>query len=205
MKLSPERRRQLLALAAACQALGQVGEIARNGRGDPALINVCLAGLLEPYRQDIERIYNGLPGLRAGLTLLRTQLTEPRDVELTGYLLAILHLEQKLRRDPQRLQELAAGLEAARRQNEYFEGGNRAAVAGRLGELYGSTVGSLRPRIMVRGAREHLEQSHNADLIRALLLSAIRAASFWREHGGNRWQLLFSRRRLVADIDVLLQ
>ena len=50
---------------------------------------------------------------------------------------------------------------------------------------------------MVRGEPEYLSQAGNANRIRALLLSGIRAAVLWRQLGGNRLRLLFSRSRIV--------
>ena len=41
------------------------------------------------------------------------------------------------------------------------------------------------------------QQSDNAAKIRALLLSGIRSARLWRQLGGHRWQLIFSRRKLL--------
>ena len=37
----------------------------------------------------------------------------------------------------------------------------------------------------------------NADIIRALLLSGIRAAFLWRQLGGRRWSLLLRRKKLL--------
>ena len=46
----------------------------------------------------------------------------------------------------------------------------------------------------------HLQQPNNAAKIRALLLTGIRAARLWRQLGGHRWQLLFSRRKLLNQL-----
>ncbi len=46
----------------------------------------------------------------------------------------------------------------------------------------------------------HLQQTDNAAKIRALLLAGIRSARLWRQLGGHRWQLIFSRRKLLATL-----
>jgi len=43
-----------------------------------------------------------------------------------------------------------------------------------------------------------------ANKIRTLLLAGIRAAVLWRQMGGNRWQLLFSRKDIINDAKMLI-
>ena len=45
------------------------------------------------------------------------------------------------------------------------------------------------------GKKEFLEA--NSSLIRALLLSGIRAAFLWNYHGGSKWQLMFRRSEIL--------
>lgn len=194
---------QVVALAAALQALALIIDVARHGKTDPALTAVCLQGLLRPYQPDIARLYGGARQLKAGLTTLREQLTQPRDMELTRYLIAILHLEARLRKQPTRLQAISAGLEHARRQAEYFDGLTTGTVHASLARLYTEHVSNLRPRVIVAGERAHLEQPQNVDLIRALLLAAVRAVTLWREAGGSRLDLIFRRRKLLQMADEL--
>jgi high frequency lysogenization protein len=53
-------------------------------------------------------------------------------------------------------------------------------------------------RIKVTGSAQHLQNPQNADIIRALLLSGIRAAFLWRQMGGRRWKLLLQRGKLLT-------
>ena len=68
------------------------------------------------------------------------------------------------------------------------------------GALYQDTLSTLRQRIQVHGDMRFLQQAGNASKIRALLLSGIRAARLWRQLGGHRWQLVFSRRKLLNEL-----
>jgi high frequency lysogenization protein len=43
-----------------------------------------------------------------------------------------------------------------------------------------------------------------ANRIRACLLAGVRAARLWRQVGGSRWQLIFSRGRYLNAIDQAL-
>lgn len=189
-------RNQTLALAAAMQALLSVVSIARRGHSRRSDTEPCLQGLLQTYEGDVEQLYGGVAPLRAGLEQLVEQLARPTDPELTRYLVAVIYLERRLRKQPEVLRRLGQGLDSARRQREYF-GGYNPNVVSNLGGLYGETISTLKPRIMVQGERAYLEQAANADQIRAQLLAAIRAISLWHEAGGTRWRLLFGRNKYL--------
>ena len=73
-----------------------------------------------------------------------------------------------------------------------------------LGGLYSDTISTLNPRIMVSGEPTVLNNSDNANRIRTLLLSSIRSAVLWQQLGGNRWQLLFKRKKIVSIAKTLL-
>lgn len=195
---------QIVALAAAMQALTAVVEIARRGQVDPAMANTCLQGLVRPYQRDLIMLYGGLHQLRPGLLALNEQLTQPKDIELARYAVAVMQLEANLRKQPQRVQALGADLEHVRRQATFFDGLASGSTQATLARMYSEHVSPLRPRIMIQGNRGHLERPQNAEQIRALLLATVRGISLWREHGGRRRDLLFRRRRLLASVQILL-
>ena len=43
------------------------------------------------------------------------------------------------------------------------------------------------------GSAQHLQNNTNAEIIRALLLAGVRSAFLWRQLGGRRWKLAFTR------------
>ena len=59
---------------------------------------------------------------------------------------------------------------------------------------YSST---LRPRVMVQGQARYLEDTVNADRVRALLLAGVRSTVLWRQCGGTRLKLVFGRGHLI--------
>ena len=190
-------------MEAAFQAVSVVIDIARHGRTNTALVRTCLQGLVQPYQSDLAGLY-GIEQLRPGLIALQAQLTHPQDPHFTRYAVMLLHLESRLRRQPDRLQGIAAGLDRVRRQVEYFGGADSGPVIAALAHLYSEHVSTLRPRILITGERAYLEQAQNAELIRALLLSALRALSFWRQHGGSRFGLILRRWRVLRAVAELL-
>ncbi|MFH7445201.1 DUF489 family protein, partial [Pseudomonas syringae pv. tagetis] len=55
-------------------------------------------------------------------------------------------------------------------------------------------------RIQVQGDMRNLQQPNNASKIRAILLAGIRSARLCRQVGGHRWQLVFSRPKLLKEL-----
>ncbi|WP_258867989.1 high frequency lysogenization protein HflD [Alkalilimnicola ehrlichii] len=181
-----------------------VTQVAQRGHANKSDVEPCLAGLLKVYDGDLRNLYGPPEQLHNGLKQLQEQLTRPNNPVLTRYLVAAIYLERRLRKRGDLMRRLGEGLEAARRQVDYF-GENHPNVISNLAGLYADTVSTLTPRIMVQGNREYLEQPANAEMIRTLLLAAIRSISLWREAGGSRWKLLFNRRQILAAADRLLK
>ncbi len=48
------------------------------------------------------------------------------------------------------------------------------------------------------GSTLYLQQLAMHHRIRACLLAGIRSAVLWRQVGGTKWQVLFSRRKIIA-------
>jgi len=57
---------------------------------------------------------------------------------------------------------------------------------------------------MVSGEHGHLANPVIAAKVRAALLAGIRSAVLWRQLGGRRWQLLFSRGKIARTAAELL-
>ncbi len=191
-----ELRDRALALGGILQACSLVQEVAQRGSAESESLRQTLRTLFETDPPDAAAVYGGTGGVREGLRLLIRQLDGKPDAELTRYLLNVLHLERKLRRRPELLSSISRGIERAREQMEHYPLPHSNLVAALAG-IYSDTVSTLTPRIIVRGAEGHLANPGNADLVRALLLAAIRSAVLWRQCGGSRWQILLLRGRLV--------
>lgn len=197
---------RVLTLAGVFQAARLVRRTAQSGRTIDSDVETCLRSVLQTNADHAEDIYGGAPRLRLGLQTLIDQmgsLEKNRDMELTRYMVMILHLEHKLSKNKAMLAELSKGIELARSQTEYFTLTHTNVIAS-LANLYQNTISTLQPRIMVTGQPEILSDSENANLIRALLLAAIRSAVAWHQCGGGRLQLMFQRKRIVNIANDLL-
>lgn len=190
-----------LALAGVFQAAYLVREVAHRGVTEARPMEVCMKSIFVLDPPDTESVYEGRAGLETGLQLVRDQLGEPggrRDLEITKYVISILHLERKLARRPALMGKLREGIERVRTQVEHFSYVHENVIAA-LADLYVNTVSTLTPRIIVSGEHGHLTNPVNANKVRALLLAAIRSAVLWRQNGGNRIQLLFKRKQVTRE------
>jgi high frequency lysogenization protein len=199
-------RDRALALAGIFQCCELVRQIAWHGHAETEDFATCIDSIFTQDAPDTPSVYGGAAGVRSGLKLLQGELAGPgpgRNLELTRYAVAILHLERRLMRRPETLDQLAAGIERAQAQREFFDPMHENVIAG-LADTYQETISSIGPRIIVHGEQSHLGNPDNAARIRALLLAAIRSAVLWSQSGGSRWRLLLGRKGLLRETQALL-
>jgi high frequency lysogenization protein len=203
---------QVLALAGIFQSACLVQQLAREGHTDSAALRTSIQSILALDAPDVETIYGSARGVRLGLELLNSKLTgktKPSDMEMARYVVAMVQLEGSLRRNPKMLEDIRQGIDTARAQMKFFENdapadGVHPLLMEKLAQLYSQTISTLTPRIMVSGEHGHLANPAIAARVRATLLAGIRSAVLWRQLGGRRWQLLFSRGKIARAAAELL-
>ena len=203
---------QILALAGIFQSACLVQQLAREGHTDSAALHTSIQSILALDAPDVETIYGSARGVRLGLELLNSKLTgktKSSDMEMARYVVAMVQLEGSLRRNPKMLDEIRQGIDTARTQMKFFENdapadGVHPLLMEKLAQLYSQTISTLTPRIMVSGEHGHLANPAIAARVRATLLAGIRSAVLWRQLGGRRWQLLFSRGKIARAAAELL-
>ena len=194
---------RVIALAGAMQATDLVRGIARRGQANPDDIETCLASLIRIDAPSSADIYGGIARLRSGLRLLEQQLNNPRDMELTRYVITLMRLERQLSRRDDLLRLIRAGIEDIIQNLAHFPLDHGNTIAS-FADLYLKTLSTLSPRIMVSGDPVHLNNPTNTNRIRALLLAGVRAAILWRQSGGGRLTLLLRRNPLLRETRLLL-
>lgn len=205
-------RNRTIALAALFQCVEGVNQIAARGTVDSELFDACINSVLMENVQSPEALYGGLGKLRTGFRVLMYQLGagtitpdgKAKDIEATRYAVNLLYLEKKLANDPDMFKTLLQNIENAQQQLDFFAMNHPNMIA-RLAEIYSNTISKLGSRIMVKGDQNHLANPENAAKIRALLLAGIRAALLWRQAGGSRWKLIFSRGTMQKEAQELLK
>lgn len=205
MRLNSLQER-VLALSGIFQAARLVQQLARRGRADVDPFVASVHSILRIDAADTAAVYGGARGVSLGLKLLQEKLgggANSRDLEMAKYVIAMLQLEAALRRRPEVVDAIRQGIDAIRAQTGAREDEPDDTVPAqlleRIAELYTRTLSTLTPRIMVTGEQGHLANPQVAASVRAALFAGIRSAVLWRQLGGNRWQLLLSRRRLAAE------
>ncbi|PSJ45922.1 lysogenization regulator HflD [Zobellella taiwanensis] len=206
--MSHSLENQTLAFAGICQAVGLVQQVARQGSiEDKEILKATLNSILVTDAERSQDIYGGHGQLRLGYQTLIEQLSSDsaqKNAELTRYLVGLVALERKLARRRDLLAMLGERINQVKRQLHHFELLDEQVLAN-LASIYSDIVSPLGPRIQVAGNPAYLQQSLVQHQIRALLLAGIRSAVLWRQLGGKRRHILFSRKRLVAQAQAALR
>ncbi|HEY8330090.1 MAG TPA: high frequency lysogenization protein HflD [Pseudomonas sp.] len=199
---------RLIALAGVFEAAALVDRLAKTGQAQEGPLACMLGSLLVRNPKDTLEVYGGDHlNLRDGLRALAGALernpgTLPR--ESLRYALSLLTLQRQLDKRGDMLQVIGNRLQQIDSQSQMF-GITHDNVISACAALYQDTLSTFRQRIQVHGEMQHLQNSRNAEKIRALLLAGIRSAMLWHQLGGRRWQLLFSRRKLLDQLYPLLR
>ena len=190
---------RVIALGGIVQAARLARDIARNGVCDAAAFERSRESLFDFAPASGAAVFGGVDGPAQGLRTLIAQLEQPRqrDLEISRYAVALLHLADRLLRDPSGMQALRDDLGALARRRQHLEIAD-PLLDDQLARIYQERISALGPRIIVRGEPLQLQNPDNAARIRVTLLAGIRAAVLWRQAGGKKWQLLLRRRATAA-------
>lgn len=201
-------RQQLIALGAVFESAALVDKLARTGQISEAPLGCMLGSLLARNPASTLDVYGGDSlNLRDGFKALTSALErKPGSLqrEPLRYALAMLTLERQLDKRGDMLDLIGQRLDQVEQQVQHFGLVHENVIAS-FASIYQDTLSTFRQRIQVHGDMRHLQVSSNAARIRALLLAGIRSARLWRQLGGSRWQMVFSRRRLLNELYPLLR
>ncbi|MGH8278161.1 MAG: high frequency lysogenization protein HflD [Gammaproteobacteria bacterium] len=196
---------RVLALAGIVQAAELVNTAATGGQPDELCVHATLISIVKTEARNVPEVFGGVRGLGCGLQRLAGllgQSGQPGDATVLRYALTLMQLQGKvLRRRPLK-QVLEAGVERARSQLEHFEP-THSNVLANLADIYLHSAGAVSPRILVTGDAAQLQNPRVVNLVRSLLLGGLRAAVLWRQCGGSRWMLLFTRTHLRREAERL--
>ena len=199
-------RQKTLAMAALIQSVGLVDQVARTGQADPQAMEASINSLFAFSADNAEQAFGNTQALEFGIRSLRDMLSGNDYAEkpnILRYCMGVLYLHKRLRNDREMTALMANRLQHTAKSKD-FNGSEINALCSSLAAIYQDTLSKFRFRLQIRGSAQQLQNPNNAARIRALLLSAVRAAYLWRQAGGNRWTLLFHRRRLFEQAKLLL-
>ncbi|MFT6914553.1 MAG: high frequency lysogenization protein [Motiliproteus sp.] len=222
---------QTIALAGIFQAASLVDQIAKRGIIPQNSFEASINSIFVTSPDATEDVFGGardLPfNLQTGLKMARDLSDKGIAInkDMTRYAMGLLHLESRLRKHPQMLEEVGKRLEQIGQQALFFNSQDNAGVdpahptdtpqiplsyargpvVANIAALYQETLSTFSFRIQVTGEPRHLQNKDNAEKIRALLLAGIRSAILWHQVGGRRWHLLFFRSRVGESAKRILQ
>ena len=185
---------RVLALAGIFQAAALAQQLASDGRCEDTAMESSLDSVFRIDASSVVAVYGRISNVRLGLRTLIAQLDQSDDMSITRMVITVMRLERALARMAAPREALQEGIAAAQRQVEHF-GQHSPQVVTRLAGLYVSTLSTLKPRVMVTGNPQLLQQEAVVEQVRVALLAAVRSAVLWRQIGGRQWQLLVHRRQ----------
>ncbi len=193
-----------IAFASVCQSVKLVQDVARTGSCDQDAMSSSLNSIIVTNPVNTLAVFEKESNLIIGLNALVKEFeTNPNESKLTRYLITLLALERKLTHRRDSMKQLSDRIETIKRQALHFELLDDNMI-GNLASIYLDIISPLGPRIQVIGTPEQLQQTHVQQKVRALLLAGIRSAVLWRQVGGKRRHLIFSRKQLIEQAKIII-
>ena len=189
-----------IALAGLCQAAALVKQIARSNEYDKQALATSLNSIAITDSDSTEQVFGDVNQLTLGFQTLLNQLSNQsnnKDVEVTRYIANLLAIERKLSGSKKTMVALGERISNIQRQQLHLNISDSQMLSN-LASIYTDVVSPVARKIQVAGDPEILKRPDNQHRVRALLLAGIRAAVLWRQLGGKRRHILFSRQQILA-------
>ena len=193
-----------IAFAGICQAVALVQQVAKDGHCDKDAFEASLGAILNTSPANTVGVFGREANLKLGLECLVKGIdSTPAGSDITRYIISLMALERKLSSRNDSMSQLGDRIQTAERQSEHFDLFDEQMVSN-LASIYLDVVSPIGPRIQVSGTPAVLQQTSTQHKVRALLLSGIRSAVLWRQVGGKRRHLIFGRKKMIEQAQILL-
>lgn len=194
-----------IGLAGLTQAVSLIKELAQTGKLDDSAYQASIHSIFQTNPENALAVFGDLHHIRYGLEKLLHVFNEKSDSArtTTHYMLSLMNLQKKISNSPKTLQLLTQRLQQAKKQADYFSITHPSVIAN-LADIYMNTISTFGFRFLVLGNQRVLGAHENMEKIRALLLAAVRSSVLWRQTGGSRLQLIFSRNKIKLTAENML-
>lgn len=191
-----------LALASVSQTALMTSQLAHQGCTPPEAFDASLQSLMIRQPESaLSLINHDEQTIKVGLASLLCMLTngsgKGATAEITRYTLSLLTLAQRLEKKHSVHQQLLTRLKDLERQCQFYPLNSPTLLAA-IAAIYSDLISPLTPRIHVIGSQPLLQNPLIQNKVRAVLLTGLHAAQVWRQSGGSRLNLIFSRAKIVA-------
>lgn len=222
-----QRQNKALALAAVFQATQLTHMTAISGRqsigesGNFYFEQLIKASLnIRPSENQSSQtldFFHQLSDISLGLKTLESSITQPftptpksKIPKLSSaklpmsYAMSLLALEKKVYSNPKFVEIIENSQQKILKQLSFFDQDYaHPSIVANLAQTYVDTAGQINPRILVRGNAEAFKDPAHTNRIRACLFTGLQMAHLWRQLGGSSWNMIFSKRKLLRDIQDL--
>jgi high frequency lysogenization protein len=188
-----------IALAGLCQAAALVKQVARSNEFDSQALVTSLNSIAITTSDNTEQVFGDVNHLALGYQTILAQLSNQstnKDVEVTRYIANLLSIERKLSSSKKTMAALGERISNIQRQQLHLEITDSQMLSN-LASIYTDVVSPVARKIQVAGDPEILKRPDNQHRVRAILLAGLRAAVLWRQLGGKRRHILFSRQQIL--------
>lgn len=193
-----------IAFAGICQAVALVQQVAKDGHCDNDAFEASLNAILNINPVNTVGVFGREANLKLGLECLVLGIdSTPAGSDITRYIISLMALERKLAGRNDAMSQLGDRIQMVERQVEHFDLFDDQMLSN-LASIYLDVVSPIGPRIQVSGTPSVLQQTASQHKVRALLLSGIRSAVLWRQVGGKRRHLIFGRKKMIEQAQILL-
>ncbi|MCG9786389.1 high frequency lysogenization protein HflD [Vibrio mediterranei] len=193
-----------IAFAGICQAVALVQRVAKDGYCDSDAFETSIKAITNMNPSSTLDVFGVESDLKVGLECLVKGIdSTPSGSEITRYIISLMALERKLNGRNDAMSQLGDRLQMVSRQLEHYELLDEQMI-NNLASVYLDVISPIGPRIQVTGTPAVLQQTGTQQKVRALLLSGIRSAVLWRQVGGKRRHLVFGRKKMIEQAQILL-
>ena len=187
----------IISLSALLHSSYLVNKISTTGQNCPNESEMLIRSIYATDTFDTKLIYKNYSELHHGYLILKKILTGNTDIPLITmqkYALNMILIQKNINKINDLKYLIRKKIDNC--QENSMMATNLGDLITYTEEIYVECIGIIRPRVVVSGKKEYLEE--NSSLIRALLLSGIRAAFLWDYYGGSKWQLMFRRKEILS-------
>lgn len=195
-----------MALAGIFQSAALVKDFALHNTLDETAFKTSIHSIFQQNPSDIIDVYGDLNNLALGFKTLHRLYHVKfgfEEQEISRYIVSLMYLQRTLQKNKVTLQALGHKIQHIAPKLEYYPNDDPVIISD-LAKAYSESISTLKYRVHIQAEPTFLSSSENMEKIRVMLLAGLRSVVLWQQVGGNRWQLCFSRKKIIGMAEKLL-
>lgn len=192
----------VIALSGVCQGAVLVSELANTGQCDHHLYDVSMGSIFNTSPKTTEDVFGNINNISLGLQNLIEILSvnQRNNVDVMRYMFGSLGIAHRLTKKAESLNSISQRLARIQliypiNENSFQEHCDEISYA--LAGIYCDFLSPLTSKIKVIGKPNYLQNELVQAKVRTALFGSVRAAILWSQVGGNRWQFVLDRKKMI--------